>query len=104
MLKIAKVEVIKANIPRRTPFEIARGTLVIATRVFVRVTLEDGTVGYGECAVHVGTGERGSVAIYSEETQSTCHTILVEQIGPAVLGLDALDMANVHRVISSVTL
>jgi L-alanine-DL-glutamate epimerase-like enolase superfamily enzyme len=104
MLKITKVELIKADIPRKTPFEIARGTLLVATRVFVRVTLEDGSVGYGECAVHVGTGARGAVAIYSEETQSTCYSILAEQIGPAVLGVDAMDMASVHTTIAAVTL
>src|SRR5581483_1858010 len=104
MLKIRKIEIIKADIPRKTPFEIARGNLMVGNRVFVRVTLEDGSVGYGECAVHVGTGDRGAVAIYSEETQSTCFSILCEQIAPAVMGMDALDMARIHTTIAAVTL
>ena len=104
MLKIVKVEIIKANIPKKEKFEVSRGSFQTATRVLVRVTLEDGTAGYGECSPFVGTADYGTVAIFSEETQSTCYSILEEQIAPAIIGVDALNMADVHSTMAAVTL
>ena len=56
MLRIRKIEVLEATIPRSSAFEISRGTFVAAHRVFVRATLEDGVVGYGECGTLEGVG------------------------------------------------
>lgn len=104
MLRIRKVEILEATIPRKSAFEISRGTFIAAHRVFVRVTLEDGTTGYGECGTLEGKGERGAVAVYSEETQYSSYAVLAKQIGPVVSGLDALNLADVHRTIAEVTL
>ena len=105
MLRIRKIEVLEATIPRNSAFEISRGTFVAAHRVFVRATLEDGVVGYGECGTLEGAGSSGgSVAVYSEETQPGSLAVLVRQIGPALSGLDASNLAGVHRAIAEVTL
>jgi o-succinylbenzoate synthase len=104
MSAIRKIEILKAAIPRRTAFEISRGTFTIANRVFVKVTLADGSTGYGECSTLEGQGEHGSVAVYSEETQASCYAVIKEQIAPAIVGLDALNMAEIHRVIAGVSL
>lgn len=104
MPAIEKIELLRAAIPRRTAFEISRGTFTTANRVFVRLTLADGTTGYGECSTLEGKGDRGSVAVYSEETQSSCYAVIKEQIAPAIVGLDALNMAEIHRVIAGVSL
>lgn len=104
MLKIKKIEILKASIPRKGNFEISRGSFRTASRVLVRLTLEDGKVGYGECSPLVGTGDHGAVGIWSEETQSTCYSILEEQIVPALIGADALNMADVHAIMAATTL
>lgn len=104
MLKIAKIELLNATLPRKAPFEISRGTFVAANRVFVRVTLENAVVGYGECSTLEGKGDRGSVALYSEETQASAFAVLAQQIAPALIGQDALNMAEVHRLMASVSL
>ncbi len=104
MLRIQNVELRTATIPRKSAFEIARGTFVAAHRTFVRVTLEDGSIGYGECGTLEGKGERGAVAVYAEETQQSSHAVLAQQIGPVVIGMDATNIADVHRAIAEVTL
>ena len=104
MLKISKIELLQATIPRKTAFEISRGTFVAANRVFVRVTLDNQVHGYGECATLEGKGAKGSVALYSEETQASSFGVLVQQIAPALIGEDALNMASIHQVMSSVSL
>lgn len=88
MLKIEKIELVRASVPRKVPFELAGGTFAAAAHVFVRVTLEDGTIGYGESSPMV---------LYSEESQSTAFAMLVEYLAPAVVGCDALNMASVHQ-------
>ena len=104
MLQIKRIELLQARIPRKTAFEVSRGTFVAANRVFVRVTLENRMIGYGECSTLEGKGDHGSVALYSEETQAGCFAVLERQIAPALIGADALNMAEIHRVMASVTL
>lgn len=104
MLKIARIELIRATLPRKSAFEISRGTFVAANRVFVRLTLDNNVRGYGECSTLEGRGDRGTVALYSEETQASSYAVLVQQIAPALLGQDALNMAELHRIMSSVSL
>lgn len=104
MFRIAKIETRRIALPRRTAFEISRGTFVIARRVLVRLTLDDGTVGYGECGTLEGSDGRGSVAVYSEETCDGSAAVLSTQLAPAVVGLDAGNTAEVHRAMADVTL
>lgn len=104
MLQIKQIELLQARIPRKTPFEISRGGFTAVDRVFVRVTLDNRVQGYGECSPLVGASDRGDVALFSEETQASCLAVLQRQIAPALVGLDALNMAEIHRVMASVTL
>lgn len=104
MVRIAKVEVLRATIPRLSAFEISRGTFTAARRIFVRMTLEDAAVGYGECGTLEGDAGAGRVAVYSEETQSGSLAVLGTQIGPVLRGLDAYNVTDVHRVMDEVTL
>lgn len=104
MASIRSIEVLRATLPRRAPFEISRGTFVAARRVFVRMTLDDGAIGFGECGTLEGDGAKGRVAVYSEETQDSSYAVLATQIGPALGGLDAYNIADVHRVMGEVTL
>ncbi|MDH4235744.1 MAG: hypothetical protein OEV17_00720 [Nitrospira sp.] len=47
---IAQIEYWPVDIPITDPFVVATGTRVVAENVFVRITLNDGTCGYGEAA------------------------------------------------------
>ena len=69
---ITKVEIWPVDVPITDPFAVATGRLVTAQNLFVRVTLKDGSRGYGEIAPfpEVGGEDRDTcqqIAARSEE-------------------------------------
>lgn len=86
-MRIETVGAVRVRVPRVHPFELAAGTFTAADHVIVRVGLEDGTVGFGECAPMVQ---------FSEESQTSVFSVITESLGPALVGLDALNVASVH--------
>jgi L-Ala-D/L-Glu epimerase / N-acetyl-D-glutamate racemase len=61
-LAVHKIEFWSVDIPITDPFVVATGARVVAENIFLRVTLEDGTQGYGEAAPfpEVGGEDRAS--------------------------------------------
>lgn len=60
-MKIVKVEWTTYQVKNKEPFRIAYGVSLGSTNVFVKIVLEDGTVGYGEaCGSRKVTGETAS--------------------------------------------
>src|SRR5260370_2958554 len=52
------------NIPLLEPFTIATGSVSQAQNVLITITLDDGSIGYGECAPFTpSTGETQETAI-----------------------------------------
>ena len=47
---VTKVEIWPVDIPITDPFVVATGQLVTAQNLFIRITLKDGSCGYGEVA------------------------------------------------------
>jgi len=61
---IQSITVEPLNIPLLEPFTIATGTTSEAQNVLITITLEDGSVGYGECAPFTpSTGETQATAL-----------------------------------------
>ncbi|WP_027964407.1 mandelate racemase/muconate lactonizing enzyme family protein [Halalkalibacillus halophilus] len=57
-MKITQVETFQVSIPLTKPFKTALRTVTEAKSIYVKITLEDGTVGYGEAPpTHVITGD-----------------------------------------------
>lgn len=83
---IRSVAVEPLNIPLLEPFTIATGSVSAANNVLITLTLEDGSVGYGECAP------------FSPSTGETQETALAAARGCAAL-LEGKDAAH-WRVLS----
>ncbi|MBH0178261.1 MAG: hypothetical protein HP491_10440 [Nitrospira sp.] len=49
-ISIKRIEFWPVDIPITDPFVVATGARVVAENVFARITLHDGTCGYGEAA------------------------------------------------------
>ncbi|GHO88004.1 dipeptide epimerase [Dictyobacter formicarum] len=65
------------NIPLHEPFAIATGSVTEARNVLIKLTLQDGSIGYGECAPFPpSTGESQGTALAAA---SNCIDILVGQ-------------------------
>src|SRR5215831_11235969 len=61
---IQSVSVEPLNIPLLEPFTIATGSVSAARNVLITLTLQDGSVGYGECAPFPpSTGESQETAL-----------------------------------------
>ncbi|HVL59401.1 MAG TPA: enolase C-terminal domain-like protein [Burkholderiaceae bacterium] len=91
-MKIQRVDVIPIRMPLKGTLTLPRGpsrTLDEGKRVaLVRVTGDDGTVGWGES----GPSRR-----WSAETLESCVTSLRRYLAPAVIGHDAFDIAGLHE-------
>ena len=84
---IRKIEFWPVDVPLIDPFVVATGSRLIAENVFVRVTLTDGTHGYGEAAPFPEVGG---------EDRSSCLTAL-SRLGRALLGTPAENFSSTAR-------
>lgn len=87
---ICKVEFWPVDIPITDPFVVATGARTIAENVFLRVTLSNGSQGYGEAAPFPEVGG---------ETRESC-LLTLQQLGEVVLGRPAADYKEVGRLLS----
>lgn len=95
-LKIAKVECFPVDYPlagRFKFFEDVHGNPVGRQTVVVKITADDGTVGWGQS---VPTPK------WSYETRETVVTTIQSYLAPIITGLDAFDIDNVHRAMDSI--
>lgn len=89
---IRSVNVEPLDIPLLEPFAIATGSVSSARNVLITVTLQDGSVGYGECAPFPpSTGE-------TQETALAAARVCVEML----VGQDAEQWRTLSRLIHSV--
>jgi L-alanine-DL-glutamate epimerase-like enolase superfamily enzyme len=87
---ICKMEFWPVDIPITDPFVVATGARTVAENVFLRVTLANGTQGYGEAAPFPEVGG---------ETRESCLTAL-RQLCKAILGRSAADYKEIGRLLS----
>lgn len=91
-MKIAEIEVITLRMPLKAVLTLPKGasrSLDEGKRVaLVRMTGDDGTVGWGEA----GPSRR-----WSAETLESCASAIRDYLAPAVIGHDAFDIAGLHE-------
>lgn len=91
-MKIAEIEVIPIRMPLKGVLTLPKGasrSIAEGKRVaLVRMTGDDGTVGWGEA----GPSRR-----WSAETLESCVSSLRNYLAPAVIGHDAFDIAGLHE-------
>jgi L-alanine-DL-glutamate epimerase-like enolase superfamily enzyme len=87
---ICKVEFWPVDIPITDPFVVATGARTVAESVFLRVTLSNGSQGYGEAAPFPEVGG---------ETRESCLRSL-HQLSKVILGRSAADYKEVGRLLS----
>jgi len=94
-MRIDKVELFPVRMPLKGVLTLPRGasrSLEEGKRVVVvKMTGEDGTVGWGEA----GPSRR-----WSAETLESCHSSLQHYLVPAVIGLDAFDLHGLHAAMN----
>ena len=93
-MKITKIEVGEVNIPLVTPFKTALRTVDHVNDLIVRITADDGQVGFGEAP---------PTAVITGDTKGSIRCAIEEFIAPSLIGMDIenLDgiMAKLHSCI-----
>lgn len=95
-MKIERIEVLPVRLPLKGVLTLARGvsrTLEEGKQVvLVRITADDGTVGWGEA----GPSRR-----WSAETTHSVYTTIKHYLAPALIGHDPFDIAGLHGVMNT---
>jgi len=87
-MKIVDVEAIPIKIPLKKPFTIAVGTITHTNHVLVRMTDDEGRVGWGESNTFH--------AVYGYDQKSLYH-VLTDHLTPVIKRLDPRDVASLHE-------
>lgn len=77
-MTVASVELVRVRLPLLTPFHTAHGTEEVRDLVLVAVTLDDGTVGWGECSALARP-------TYTGEHTAGAWLVLRDELVPALL-------------------
>lgn len=85
---IRDVQVGEISLPLVRPFKTALRTVTHISDVAVRITADDGTVGYGEAP---------PTAVITGETRGSIVCALLEYIKPALLGMDVDDLDGMQK-------
>jgi muconate cycloisomerase len=95
-MKIHSVEVFPVRLPLKAVLALARGvsrTLDEGKQVvLVKMTSDDGTVGWGEA----GPSRR-----WSAETTQSCRTSIESYLAPVLIGRDPFDIAGLHAAMNA---
>ena len=87
-MRITDIALGRISIPLRTPFRTALRTVDRMEDLVVRVTGESGEAGFGEAP---------PTAVITGETLPSMETAIRDYLGPAVLGLDTGDPAEIFQ-------
>ncbi|HEX7250138.1 MAG TPA: enolase C-terminal domain-like protein [Burkholderiales bacterium] len=94
-MKIERIETFAVRLPLKAVVKLSRGisrTLDEGKRVvLVKMTGDDGTVGWGEA----GPSRR-----WSAETTHSCYTTIQHYLAPVLIGRDAFDIAGLHAAMN----
>lgn len=92
-MKITSVESFPVALPLKKPFTIALGTMTHSPHVVVKMTTDNGIVGYGEASTwHV---------VYGYD-QHELTWVIDRYLGPAVKGMDVADLEAIHARMDAV--
>lgn len=95
-MKIERIEVFPVRLPLKALSRLSRGvprTMEEGKRILlVKMTADDGTVGWGEA----GPSRR-----WSAETTHSCYTTIKEYLAPILIGRDPFDLAGLHAAMNT---
>ncbi|HRH39203.1 MAG TPA: dipeptide epimerase [Flavobacteriales bacterium] len=87
-MKITRIDLFPVSIPLKTPFVTSLGAIDAAESVFVRITTDDGSVGWGEC---------NPFWSINGETQETCMAV-GKHVAKALIGHEPTDIDGAHAI------
>ena len=87
-MSITRIDLFPISIPLKAPFVTSLGAIHAAENVFVRITTDDGLIGWGEC---------NPFWSINGETQETCMAV-GRHVAKALIGHDPADIEGAHAI------
>ena len=87
-MKIAKIEVGEVRIPLVTPFKTALRTVDCVNDIVIKVTADDGQVGFGEAP---------PTAVITGDTLGSIRCAIQDFIAPNLIGMDIFDIDGIMK-------
>ena len=89
-MKIASVEIIETKIPLKHPYRLSKryGDVAYTHPTVVKVTTDNGLVGWGETDAWVG---------FTAESPESVAVVLKNNIAPSILGEEATNVLKIHE-------
>lgn len=100
MTRIKEIEVVHIALPTRREHKWTGLTEPIGSYVLVRMTGENGLVGWGEAPALKDWG--GDFGRYFGESPATTRLVIERYLAPAVAGAEAANLADIHRRMDAV--
>jgi L-alanine-DL-glutamate epimerase-like enolase superfamily enzyme len=95
-MRIERIEVLPVRLPLKAVVTLSRGVSRTVEEgkqvVLVKMTADDGTVGWGEA----GPSRR-----WSAETTHSCYTSIQHYLAPVLVGRDPFDIAGLHEAMNA---
>lgn len=90
-MKILKIHVQHIKVPLKKSYSLSKavGTLEYTEPIFVKIVTDKGVW---------GIGETDPLVPFTEESPETIKVILKRYLGPAILGVSPLNIANIHKI------
>lgn len=87
-MRIEKIELAEVNIPLVTPFKTALRTVDSVQDILVRITADDGQVGFGEAP---------PTAVITGDTKGSIRCAIAEFIAPNLIGMEIDDLDGIMK-------
>lgn len=87
-MRIEKIELTEIKIPLVTPFKTALRTVDCVNDILVKVTTDDGQVGFGEAP---------PTAVITGDTKGSIRCAIEEFIGPSLIGMEVEDLDGIMK-------
>ncbi len=91
-MRITKIETAEIQIPLVTPFKTALRTVTAVDDILVRITTDDGQVGFGEAP---------PTAVITGDTKGSIRCAIEEFIAPNLVGMDIENLDGIMRKLHS---
>jgi len=94
-MKIVEIEVIHIKVPLKRPYKLSKiiGTVESTEPIIVRIITDEGII---------GIGETDPLIPFTEESPEVVKICLKETLGPALLGVDPTNIAELHRLMDNI--
>lgn len=95
LMKINKMDIIHIKVPMKKPYKLSKaiGTVSATEPIIIKIYTDEGIV---------GIGETDPLPPFTEETSETVKLVINKYLGPAIIGMSPLNIAEIHKAMDGI--